>query len=236
MSQVERIDQSSGAKYFGKTSPKELYDLQINARKATARQLAKAASYLEKAFQGIKTAWFGGFALKLRGSRRETHDLDFLVLVPSVVEARAVLAQYSWAILAFYETPGGIQERMFIDIDEEGQVVGVDIIISGAIGTPNLNESESYELIPPSFPTPQGSCVKVIHITWQVESKLTAWFGRRKNSDFLDLVFLLKNYGDEIAEWSQHLDKNMREIFYQVYISNEKDKTGQEAAKKILSL
>ncbi|KAI2825402.1 hypothetical protein CBS147321_1050 [Aspergillus niger] len=173
MSQAERIDQSSGAKYFGKTSPKELYELENNAVNATAKQLAKAASYLEKAFRGFKTAWFGGFALRLRGSRRETHDLDFLVLVPSVVEARAVLAKYSWAILAFYETPGGIQERMFIDIDERGQVVGVDIIISGAIGTPNLSESESHESIPPSFPTPQGSRVKVIHITWQVETKLT---------------------------------------------------------------
>lgn len=37
------------------------------------------------------------------------------------------------AILPFYETTGGIQERMFIDIDEGGQVVGVDIIISGKL-------------------------------------------------------------------------------------------------------
>jgi uncharacterized protein YuzE len=32
--------------------------------------------------------------------------------------------------LAFYEI-GGVQERMFIDIDEGGQLVGVDIILSG---------------------------------------------------------------------------------------------------------
>lgn len=133
--------------------------------------------------------------------------------------------------MAFYETAGGIQERMFIDIDERGQVVGVDIIISGkqvclviftcfltsvshgfkctltdvligAIGTPNLSELESCESIPPSFQTPQGSRVNVIHITWQVETKLTAWFARRKHSDFLDLVFLLTRYGHEIAKWS----------------------------------
>ena len=36
--------------------------------------------------------------------------------------------------MAFYETADGIQERMFIDIDEGGQVVGVDIIISGKAG------------------------------------------------------------------------------------------------------
>lgn len=133
---------------------------------------------------------------------------------------------------------------MFIDIDEGGQVVGVDIIISGkqvslvificfptslsqpwlqgctltdvligAIGTPNLSESESRESIPPSFQTPQGNPVNVIHITWQVETKFTAWFARRKNSDYLDLVFLLNIYGREIAQWSQFLDKKMREDF-----------------------
>jgi hypothetical protein len=99
MSQAERTDQSSGAKYFGKTSPKELRDLEINAARAKPKQLAKAASYLEQAFSGMKTAWFGGWALKLRGSRRETLDLDLLVSVSSVVEVRAVLAQYSWYVL-----------------------------------------------------------------------------------------------------------------------------------------
>ncbi|PWY91807.1 hypothetical protein BO94DRAFT_512834 [Aspergillus sclerotioniger CBS 115572] len=236
MSQAERTDQSSGAKYFGKTSPKELKDLERNAARARSDQLAKAASYLEQAFSGMETAWFDGWALRLRGSRRETHDLDFLILVPSVIEVRTVLAQYSWAILAFYETAGGIQERMFIDIDEGGQVVGVDIIISGAIGTPNLSESESRESIPPSFQTPQGSRVNVIHITWQVEIKLTAWFARRKHSDFLDLVFLLTTYGREIAKWSQYLDRNMRESFYQVYGSSKEKETNCEAVKKMLSL
>lgn len=99
MSQAERTDQSRGAKYFGKTSPKELKDLEINAARARPDQLAKAASYLEQAFSGMETAWFGGWALRLRGSRRETHDLDFLVLVPFVVEVRIVLAQYSWYVL-----------------------------------------------------------------------------------------------------------------------------------------
>lgn len=37
--------------------------------------------------------------------------------------------------MAFYETSGGIQERMFVDIGEEGQVVGVDIVLSGKRGS-----------------------------------------------------------------------------------------------------
>ena len=36
--------------------------------------------------------------------------------------------------MAFYEI-GGVQERMFIDIGERGQLVGVDIILSGKQGS-----------------------------------------------------------------------------------------------------
>lgn len=78
--------------------------------------------------------------------------------------------------------------------------------------------------------------MNVIHITWQVETKLTAWFARKKNSDFLDLVFLLNIYGDEIVQWSQHLDEKMREDFYEVYGSDEKNKERREVVKKVLSL
>lgn len=98
MSQSGNPDGSRKARYFGKTSPAELRDLERNAVRARPNQLAKAASYLEQAFSGLKTAWFGGWALRLRGSRRDTHDLDILVLVHSLVEVRAVLMQYSWYV------------------------------------------------------------------------------------------------------------------------------------------
>jgi len=78
--------------------------------------------------------------------------------------------------------------------------------------------------------------VTVIHITWQVETKLTAWSARRKNSDYLDLVFLLSTYGDEIAQWSQYLDKKMRENFYEVCDTDPENKEMCEAVKKVLSL
>ncbi|KAK2767467.1 hypothetical protein FQN54_003623 [Arachnomyces sp. PD_36] len=236
MSQAEQPGEFRRARYFGETSPTDLRDLERNAARANADQLAKAASYLEQAFRDLKTAWFGGWALRLRGSRRETHDLDFLVLISSVVKVRAVLAQYSWAILAFYETSGGIQERMFVDIDEGGQVVGVDIILSGELDTPDLGETESYESIPPAFQTPQGSRVNVIHITWQFETKLIAWFGRRKHSDLLDLEFLLLRYGDEIVKWSQFLDIGKRRTFFEIYSASSEDKVMCEAIKKTLSL
>lgn len=41
------------------------------------------------------------------------------------------------AILGFYEPLGGIQKRMFIDIDEDGRVIGADIVCSGKTDTWN---------------------------------------------------------------------------------------------------
>ncbi|EFR01963.1 hypothetical protein MGYG_04964 [Nannizzia gypsea CBS 118893] len=231
------------AKYFGESSPHDLRDLERNAAKAEQSQLAKAASYLEQAFTGTKTAWFGGWALNLRGSYRETHDLSLLVLAKDTTEIRSILEQHDWydltagpALLSFHLVSGTVQERLFVDIGEDGQVVGANITLSGALGTPKLDEAESYESITPAFPTPQGSRVNVIHITWQVETKLTAWFSNRKLSDLLDLQFLLETYKNEIAGWSQFLDKNMRETFYAVYVAAVEDEEKCNAAKVTLSL
>lgn len=94
----------------------------------------------------------------------------------------------------------------------------------------------SYESIPPSFQTPQGQRVNVISVPWQVETKLTAWFSRRKNSDFEDFTFLLLNNGHEIAKWSQFLNENMRETLYAVYEVETGDREMCDKVKKILSL
>lgn len=87
------------AKYFGESSPHDLRDLERNAARAKQSQLAKAASYLEQAFTDMKTAWFGGWALNLRGSLRETHDLSLLILAKDTSEIRAILEQYNWYVL-----------------------------------------------------------------------------------------------------------------------------------------
>ena len=90
--------QPQAAKYFGQSSPHDLKELERNARNAKPPQMAKAAAYLQTAFQGQYFAWFGGWALKLRGSRRETRDLDLLVLAEDVGKVRATLAPYPWFV------------------------------------------------------------------------------------------------------------------------------------------
>lgn len=57
--------------------------------------------------------------------------------------------------MVFYEPAGGVQERMFIDIDEGGQVVGVDIIISG---------KQVSLVISTCFPTSVSHDFKGVHL------------------------------------------------------------------------
>lgn len=225
---------STAARYFGQTSPKELAELERNASNATGRQLAKAAYYLQHAFAGQYYAWFGAWALRLRGSRRDTSDIDLSVLLEDIGQVRAVLAMHDWAILPYYEMTGSIQERMFVDIGESGQVVGADIVLSGKLGTPLLDQDGAFEMIKPAFPTPQGDNVPVIHLAWQVEGKLNAWISRKKNSDFQDLTFLFRTYSDDIKEWSENLTKEWRLDFYQVYKATYKSAADRKALKETL--
>ncbi|KLP08711.1 uncharacterized protein FFB20_14029 [Fusarium fujikuroi] len=176
------------ARYFGQASPTELRDLERNAVNANDEQMATAAAMLQKAFD---------------------------VLATDVRQVRAILAPYTWAIISYYEIMGSIQERMFVDIGENGQLVGVDVVLSGQLGTPILGEEDSLELITPQFQTPQGNEVPVIFLTWQVEGKLKTWISRKKRSDYLDLVFLFREYGNEIRNWSEHLSKDWRREFYE---------------------
>lgn len=93
------------ARFFGETSPKDLQELERSATRATLQQMAKAASYLQSAFGDQYYAWFGGWALKLRGSRRETKDLDLLVLADDVRQIRATLAPHGWFVSLSYLVP-----------------------------------------------------------------------------------------------------------------------------------
>jgi hypothetical protein len=88
---------------------------------------------------------------------------------------------------------------------------------TGKLGTPVLADEASHETIRPSFETAEGDRVPVIALDWQVEGKLAAWFSRRKNSDFDDLLFLFRTYGKEIARWSGRLQNEWRVEFMEAY-------------------
>lgn len=160
--------------------------------------------------------------------------------------------------MSFYEITGSIQERMFVDVGENGQVVGADIVLCGThvcpkkgfyyllildytnalgnLNTPILGEPDSIEMIQPQVRMMHGDRVPVIDLAWQVEGKLWTWTSRTKDSDFQDLVFLFHTYGDRVKEWSEHLKKDQRINFYEVYKVEAKDKGSQKKMKEVLSL
>jgi len=104
---------------------------------------------------------------------------------------------------------------------------------AGQLNTPILGEEEeSFKLIRPRFRAPQGNQVPVIHLTWQVEGKLSAWISRRKESDFADLRFLFRTFGKVIRDWSGHLNLEWRQEFYEVFkLSAKKEDRKGHAAK-----
>lgn len=107
---------------------------------------------------------------------------------------------------------------------------------TGKLGTPILSDEASHEIIKPSFETPQGDRVPVIALDWQVEGKLAAWFSRRKNSDFDDLLFLFRTYGNEITTWSGRLEKEWRVEFMEAYKLERVSEREYEEMKRTLHL
>lgn len=95
---ADTTNEDQGARYFGETSPDDMRQLERNAARATSEQMAIAASYLQTAFKGQYYAWFGGWALRLRGSNRETRDLDLIVLAKDIRSVRNTLRPYSWRV------------------------------------------------------------------------------------------------------------------------------------------
>ncbi|KAK3935537.1 hypothetical protein QBC46DRAFT_412943 [Diplogelasinospora grovesii] len=154
---------------------------------ATSAQMAKAAKQLQVLFAGDPIDWFGGgWALKLR-SRRETRDTDrdLCVTVNGGIDARTALKYYHQAILRFDATLH--QERVFVDIDENGQVVGFDI------GQVLVN-------------TPAR----------EVNDVLKRWITCEtlRKSQYLCLKFLFATRGDRIREWTHYLNVTWRIQFY----------------------
>ncbi|KAF4448250.1 hypothetical protein FALBO_16824 [Fusarium albosuccineum] len=187
--------------------------------------MQQAASYLQQAFGGQHHAWFGGWALKLRGPNRDTRDLNLLVQARDVDELRATLSPYSWAITSDYEMADSDRERIFVDVGEEGQLVDQP-------DTPLVGQEDSYE----SIQTPEVEQVPVVPLKRQVEKKLGKWILRKKQSDFQDLEFLFRANGQAIKEWAEHLNLEWRIEFYEAYKTAYGDRKARNAMKSTLKL
>lgn len=78
--------------------------------------------------------------------------------------------------------------------------------------------------------------MSVISLPWQVEGKLKTWIARKKDSDFQDLLFLFQKYESIINGWSEHLPKQGRQEFYDIFRVLVDDKSRQKVMKRTLGL
>ncbi|KND92794.1 hypothetical protein TOPH_02801 [Tolypocladium ophioglossoides CBS 100239] len=226
-----------GAKFFGKDNPFELQILQNKSLSASTAQLGQAAQYLEVIF-GNKHAWCGGWALKLRGSKRNTEDLDIIVQAPSTADIWDTLVPYNRVTLFYHRhvfEEGGSHFKIFVNADD-GQLVCVDVLVAGGLTTPKLDAEGVVDEIEPVIPIAGTGVKRVVSLRWQVRQKLAAGATRRKLSDYADLQWLCDQYANEIKVWIKEEDEAQRRKFYEWVLDNELDDGLIEATKESMGL
>ncbi|TWU72667.1 hypothetical protein ED733_002589 [Metarhizium rileyi] len=236
MSDSRAENGAPGAKYFGRDDPFELQVLQGQSCSAKNAHLGQAAQYLEFIF-GEKYAWCGGWALRLRGSERITGDLDIVVQAPSAIDIWDTLVSHERVTLFYHRQVlegGGNHFKIFVDADD-GQLVCVDVLVAGALTTPQL-DAEGVEVIGPVVGVAGTSMKRVMSLRWQVRQKLAAGATRRKDSDYIDLQWLCDNYTEEIKLWIKEENEAHRKKFHQWMFDNEFDDERVVVMKECMGL
>ncbi|WEW60957.1 hypothetical protein PRK78_006445 [Emydomyces testavorans] len=166
-------------------------------------QLVAAADHVACVLQGstISFALMGGFSLWLRGSRRDTHDVDIAVGC-NMLQLREVLSAQQ-RILRPAGPVSGVM-RIFVKVGGEHNpgipelYVMVDLILCGSLGAP-VDVHTASELV--TATTPLGPRqFPLLNIGSILNSKLGAFFGRREASDYLDIKFITQHFADKALE------------------------------------
>ncbi|KAF2828479.1 hypothetical protein CC86DRAFT_241231, partial [Ophiobolus disseminans] len=196
----------------------QLQALMNAANFASSSQLVAAAELMSQVFQAnsIPYAFMGGFALKLRGSTRDTHDVDVAVgcTMQRLIE---VLSGQSRVRRPAGPTSGVM--RVFVLVG--GQMnpgipelwVAVDIILRGtcSLGAPDHLQNSS-EVV--AFNTNTGQKqLPVINILNAMASKLNAYYSRQAPNDYDDILFLIGTYPQQIFAIRTQLNATHRQYF-----------------------
>ncbi|KAK8032170.1 hypothetical protein PG990_001904 [Apiospora arundinis] len=187
--------------------------------------------------KGLGYAVMGGLALILRGSRRETHDVDIVAACDMLTLRQACIGQSR--IKVPIGPVSGVM-RVFVEVgpaygeNVTRQWVQVDIILRGSLGAP-ADLTGATDII--SLPTTAGlKRYIVIDILHHFKSKLGALFGRNSTTDFLDLVFMCNMYFQQIAGFRNQLNFPQREHFIRHYAAGIRDPSQLNRVKKIKQL
>ncbi|KAG8624035.1 hypothetical protein KVT40_009011 [Elsinoe batatas] len=160
-----------------------------NSRNAKESHLIAASQYLAKVFKtyGIRFAFVGGWAIRMRGGQRATVDVDVAVDFSSGRVQEALLMQS----LIYYpkEIGYGLCIKIFIRVgqSQNAQVVEVDIIKSDQ----SIQMFGSHVLI---ISVPRGDAVPLVRLNFQFEAKLGAFFDRGGENDYTDIMWMVTQH------------------------------------------
>ncbi|PMD31529.1 hypothetical protein L207DRAFT_591481 [Hyaloscypha variabilis F] len=208
----------SAAEVYDTTRFGELY---YGSRQPRVHDLCLAATFLIQIFEraGIPFAFLGGWAMYMRGSPRQTQDVDIAVgttmenLTTLLLQLSVPLTHGQTSIQIFIHTGGQF------DTGYDAYAVSTDIVIGGNLNTPR-DIPDGTELITPAEQARLGYLqIRVVDIFFQFHSKLDAFNTRRATgntgNDYRDLQWLLRQYPNEIYHCRYALNYNHRSLFFQ---------------------
>ncbi|RMD41617.1 hypothetical protein DV735_g3529, partial [Chaetothyriales sp. CBS 134920] len=174
-----------------------------------------AADYITRLFDAnqIPFAFMGGFSVNVRGSQRETHDVDVAVGCDMHKLLMAVSTQPDRLLRPLGPVSGVM--RIFIKGENEDGLsspyVMVDLILRGSLGAPDHLETESEDV--KAGPDLGDRPFRLINLPSLLQSKLGAFFGRSADNDMADIIFLILRYPEEVYNARAALNQEHRQHF-----------------------
>ncbi|KAH7314338.1 hypothetical protein BKA65DRAFT_121040 [Rhexocercosporidium sp. MPI-PUGE-AT-0058] len=179
----------------------------------------------------------GGFSLNLRGSGRDTHDIDLAIgcdmqrLISILKPQDRILRPLGpvSGVMRIFVRAGGS-----IDVGLPNLLVVVDLVFRGALGAPGNPQTASEVITSP--PALGSRPYTVLNIAAIMNSKLGAYFARSSDKDFADIQFLLTRYPQEIWSIRAQLNQNHRQAFVNAFASTNPPQARLKGAKQILGI
>ncbi|KAK2797857.1 hypothetical protein FQN50_009062 [Emmonsiellopsis sp. PD_5] len=236
MSLYGRVPELQIGSAGGTYTVEQLHSYMRISESAGTNHLVSAAEYIVQVFRtnNIPVAIMGGFSLLLRGSPRETQDVDIAVGC-TMLQLLQVLSDQE-CILRPAGPVSGVMRifvRMGGEIDQaiEGTYVMVDIILHGSLGAPD-DPRTSSEVV--NVQTHLGlKAFPVLDVATIMSSKLGAFFGRGATSDFQDISWLLDNFPEKIHNVRTQLNQTHRQAFVNTFAQRNPGSSNENRVRRV---
>ncbi|KAI1504850.1 hypothetical protein F5X99DRAFT_405489 [Biscogniauxia marginata] len=208
--------------------PARLAELYTASRNPHGTNLTLGARYLaEILYTSMEFAFFGGYAMTVRGMRRSTVDIDVLVntdtqsMIDVLTKQRYILypedrlvgnfpPDWNRTVFHIYMDTGTLDWLYYeYEIHVQPQIVSAYLILCCDVVTYNMSLPPDLSRATDHFNlVPGRRKVRVIGISWQLMSKLRAYYVERigrSSHHFHDIAYLTSAFSLEICTWRMGL-------------------------------